>query len=99
MTIQEYDKEYDRMMQELAALIPQFGTVRTVLLRMVAAKLQKESGVPLGIASAEINRAITGGIRMGYAMSEYDRRHPPKQSTITESGVAAYFLTNPVEAA
>ena len=101
MTDQEYERERDRMLKELAALIPQWGAVRTVLVRGLAARLQRVAGVPLGVASGEINHAIANGIRLGYALREYDIRHPPKQSTIMEAEAACVYLmtTQEVQAA
>lgn len=66
----------DALLAELAPHWPQWNEETTVLLRVVAARVSKNAGVPRKLALAEsaaVNHAIKVGITLGYALRDYDR--------------------------
>lgn len=99
MTIRELEVQRNILMQELAAYIPQWDDDETVLMRMVAAKLMRESGVSLEVAravGAQLNSLIKQAVTLGYALNEYDRRNGIVRGQREPDG---FFMSPTVEAA
>ena len=96
MTTKELETRRNVLMQELAAYVPAWDDDETVLMRMVAARLMKQSGVSLEVAKAvgaQLNSLIKQAITLGYALHEYDRRNGIVRGQQEPSG---FFMTTKV---
>lgn len=70
-----YGKKHDALLMELTCRIPNWTAEQYELLKHVAARLARDSGVPVGDALENpraMNRAIISGISLGYAMALQD---------------------------
>jgi hypothetical protein len=67
------------MLAELASRAPQWDEENTVLMRMVAAKLMRTSGLDRDVALTQsgfdLNSLVKRAITFGYALREYDRQN------------------------
>jgi hypothetical protein len=101
MNIKELGVQSDVMLTELASYIPEWDEEQTVLLRMVAARLMRESGVSPEVGravGAQLNSLIKQGITFGYALREYDLRNGIQRAK-TEPSVTAFFSPRVIQAA
>ena len=99
MTTKELETQRNVLMQELASYIPAWDDDETVLMRMVAARLMKQSGVSLEVAKAvgaQLNSLIKQAITLGYALHEHDRRNGIVRGQQEPDG---FFMSPVVEAA
>ena len=99
MTTQELAVRRDILMQELASYIPVWDDDETVLMRMVAARLMKQSGVSLEVArtvGAQLNSLIKQAVTLGYALRVYDEHNGIVRGQKEPDG---FFLSSVVEAA
>lgn len=99
MTIQELGVQRDVLMQELASYIPVWNEDETTLMRMVAARLMKQSDVSLEVAKAvgaQLNSLIKQAITLGYAIRAHDERNGIVRGQKEPEG---FFLSSVVEAA
>lgn len=99
MTIHELEVQRDVILMELASYIPEWDEEQTVLMRMVAARLMRESGVSLEVAravGAQLSSLIKQGIALGYALNEYDRRNGIVRGQKEPDG---FFMSPTAEAA
>ena len=65
---------------ELSLYVPEFNEERAVLLRELACRVGRNSGLTReeGFENlVAINKALTACIRLGYALAEYDRHQGP----------------------
>ena len=101
MNIKELEIQRDVMLVELASYIPEWDEKQTVLLRMVAARLMRESGLSPEVAravGAQLGSLIKQGITFGYALREYDLRNGIQRAK-TEPSVTAFFSPRIIRAA
>ena len=101
MNAKELGIQRDIMLTELASYIPEWDEEQTVLLRMVAARLMRESGVSPEVAravGAQLSSLIKQGITFGYALREYDLRNGIQRAK-TEPSVTAFFCSRVIRAA
>ena len=101
MNTRELGVERDVMLMELASCIPEWDEEQTVLLRMVAARLMRESGLSSEVVravGAQLNSLIKQGITFGYALREYDLRNGIQRAK-TEPSVTAFFCSRVIRAA
>lgn len=73
------DAERDALIAEFAAHMPEWDEENTVLMRMVAAKLMRVSGLDRDVALTQggfdLNSLIKRAIAFGYALREFDRQN------------------------
>ncbi len=101
MNIRELGVQRDVMLTELASYIPEWDEEQTILLRMVAARLMRESGLSpqvVRVVGAQLNSLIKQGMTFGYALREYDLRNGIQRAK-TEPSVTAFFCPRVVRAA
>lgn len=99
MTTKELETQRNVLMQELASYIPAWDDDETVLMRMVAARIMRESGVSIEVAravGAQLNSLIKQGITFGYALRIYDERNGIVRGQREPDG---FFMSPVVEAA
>jgi len=78
VNIKELEAKRDILLRELASYVPLWDDDQTVLLRMVAARLMRQSGVTREFAlssGANLNSLIKQAITLGYALRVYDERN------------------------
>lgn len=93
MNIREPGVQRGVMLVEFASYIPEWDEEQTVLLRTVAARLMRESGLSPEVVravGAQLNSLIKQGITFGYALREYDLRNGIQRAK-TEPSVTAFF--------
>jgi hypothetical protein len=56
--------------QALAMPEPDLNEAQRVVLRMVAARMQRQAGLPHSEQSVTINRLLTRAMRIGYALAQ-----------------------------
>ena len=101
MNIKELGVQRDVILMELASYIPEWDEEQTALLRMVAARLMRESGMSPKVAravGAQLNSLIKQGITFGYALREYDLRNGIQRAK-TEPSVTTFFSPRVIRAA
>lgn len=65
--------------QALAMPEPDLNEAQRVVLRMVAARMQRQAGLPYGEHSVTINKLLTRAMRIGYALAQ---ELPPMSSIV-----------------
>ena len=101
MNIKELRVQRDIMLVGLASCIPVWDKEQTALLKMVAARLMRESGVSPEVArtvGAQLNSLVKQGITLGYALREYDLRNGIQRAK-TEPSVTTFFSPRVIRAA
>ncbi len=101
MNIKELGVQRDVILMELASYIPEWDEEQTILLRMVAARLMRESGLSpqvVRVVGAQLNSLIKQGMTFGYALREYDLRNGIQRAK-TEPSVIAFFRPRVIQAA
>ena len=79
MNLKELEVQRDILLKELAAYVPLWDEEQAGLLRLLAVKLMKRSGVEVDLqtlaTAVELNGLIKSAITLGYALRIYDERN------------------------